>query len=1001
MQASPFWALVLAVGLSGQVVQYEGQPISAIEYQPLNQPLSEGQLQSFQTLRVGQALHKADVTAAIDKLFSSGRYSDIQVDVSPRANGVAVRFITTSQQFIGHIAVIGTISNPPKAGLIEDAAQLQLGHPFDPSEVDTSDTNIRDLFRRNGLYEATITHRFAPVAEGQQMGIVFEVTSGKRARYTQPSFNGDLKLPEVDLIKSSGWRTFFGQGWRPVTENRTRGGVQGIEKRYQKQKRLTAKVQIKALDYDPVTHRLKPSLDIQAGPRINLTAVEAPESKNKVSQRILRKFVPIFDEQTVDRDLLVEGARNLRDYFQAQGYYEAQIDFHNTPNPSNDELNVEYVIAKGDRYRLANIKITGNKYFDRRTIEERLLVRTASFPAFRHGRYSEAYLQRDRLNIENLYKSNGFRDVKVTSQSAKDFHGKAGDIGVVYSVEEGPQWRIASLDVIGWSDDAAKAVKPRLTSSVGQPFSEFSVASDRKEILNYYFSKGYPTPQFSWKFEDTGTPNTVSVHYDISSGQQSFVRAVIVTGLETTRRRLVDNALQIKEGDPLSPTAITESQKALYDRGVFAKVSTAIQNPEGDEREKNLLFDFEEASRYTLRLGIGADLTRFGPSTTDLNNPDNATGFSPRLSAEISRLDFLGIGHTVSLQGRVSTLEQRLLLNYYAPRFQNVDGRNITFSLLYDNSRDVRTFTSRREEASIQLSQRFTKSINGLFQFAYRRVGVDNIAIPTLLVPLLSQPVRIGILSASLIQDRRDNPANPTRGIYNTLDVGVASNIFGSQRSFVRALARNASYYRIGRSMVLARQLTFGLISPFRVPAGANDDSDIPLPERFFGGGGQSMRGFPENQAGPRDIGMPATAGGPASEPTGFPLGGNALLFNSTELRFPLIGENIGGVFFHDMGNIYDTLGDISFRFHQRDPQDFNYMVQAVGFGIRYKTPIGPVRVDLAYSINPPSFVGFKGTYQQLLLCNPNSPSTNPSYCTGVPQSISHFQFFFSIGQTF
>jgi outer membrane protein insertion porin family len=102
------------------------------------------------------------------------------------------------------------------------------------------------------------------------------------------------------------------------------------------------------------------------------------------------------------------------------------------------------------------------------------------------------------------------------------------------------------------------------------------------------------------------------------------------------------------------------------------------------------------------------------------------------------------------------------------------------------------------------------------------------------------------------------------------------------------------------------------------------------------------------------------------------------------------------------MGNVYSSLDDISFRFHQKNRQDFNYMVQAVGFGVRYRTPVGPVRADFAYSINPPAYVGFSGTPSQILNCNPNVPvSQLPGYCQSTPQSISHFQFFFSIGQTF
>jgi outer membrane translocation and assembly module TamA len=124
---------------------------------------------------------------------------------------------------------------------------------------------------------------------------------------------------------------------------------------------------------------------------------------------------------------------------------------------------------------------------------------------------------------------------------------------------------------------------------------------------------------------------------------------------------------------------------------------------------------------------------------------------------------------------------------------------------------------------------------------------------------------------------------------------------------------------------------------------------------------------------------------------TGFPIGGGALLTNNVELRFPLLGDNIGGVAFHDMGNVYSSLDKLSFRQTQRDIADFEYMVHAVGFGVRYRTPIGPVRLDLAYVPNSPRFFGFRGTREELL-------SGGGSF---VVQRISRFQFHFSLGQTF
>ena len=158
---------------------------------------------------------------------------------------------------------------------------------------------------------------------------------------------------------------------------------------------------------------------------------------------------------------------------------------------------------------------------------------------------------------------------------------------------------------------------------------------------------------------------------------------------------------------------------------------------------------------------------------------------------------------------------------------------------------------------------------------------------------------------------------------------------------------------------------------------------EVPLPERFFAGGSSSQRGFPDNQAGPRDL------------ITGFPIGGTALLLNNVELRFPLIGDNLRGVIFHDAGNVYSQLGKVSFRYNQKDITDFDYMVHALGFGIRYRTPVGPIRVDFGYALNPPRFSGFKGSRDQLY----GDPALLPSLITN--QQISHFQFHFSLGQAF
>ena len=276
---------------------------------------------------------------------------------------------------------------------------------------------------------------------------------------------------------------------------------------------------------------------------------------------------------------------------------------------------------------------------------------------------------------------------------------------------------------------------------------------------------------------------------------------------------MVKNRISVKPGDPLSLTTVSEAQRRLYNLGLFSRIDAGVQNPDGNATRKYVFYDLEEANRYNINVGFGAEIARFGGTTTNLSSPAGSNGFSPRLSFDISRLNFRGTDHTVTLRTRLSNLQQRAALSFFNPNLFGRDGQTFTLSGLYDNSRDVQTFSSRREEASVEVSRRLSKPSTLSLQFAYRRVTTSDVVIPSLLISTLLQPVRIGMLSANYPGPQTERSGRP-RGIYNTLNVGLASRYFGSQRTFLKMLGRNATYTPIGKSMVFARQTTFGVITP-------------------------------------------------------------------------------------------------------------------------------------------------------------------------------------------
>lgn len=949
---------------------YEGRMVGRIDFDPPDQPLPREQLDKLLPMRPGAPLKLADVHTAIQNLYQTGRFENISISAKEEGAALVLTISTELSYFVGRVTLDG-VAEPPNKGQLTTASKLELGAPFADNDMEQAVQNMVERMRANGFHNAKIDYHVERDPATEEAAIHFDIQAGDRARFDGVTLTGKFTRSTDRIIKATHWRRGFlfltFPGWRYATENRVTTGLASVRQDFQKGNHLEAQVTLEKLDYNSDSNTLRPTINIENGP-----IVEVQTTGTKVSRGKLRQLIPVFQERTVDRTLLVEGQRNLVEYFQSQGYFDAAVDF-NEERPSADVYEINYDVQHNQRYKLKSIEITGNKFFNTATLRERIYITPASFPRFRFGRYSQKLLERDKETLRDLYRSNGFRDVDVESRVDSNYQGKDGQLGVVLEVKEGPQWFVGRLDLEGMPANDIPYLRSTLESSEGEPFSEANIAADRDMILSYYYNNGYPDATFEWTQTPGEGSNRVNLKYTLHPGKRVYVRSVLLRGLETTKPSLVENRVSPHPGDPLSQQSIAASQQKLYDLGIFSKVQTAIQNPGGDEDQKYVLFQVDEASRYSFTLGFGAQLARIGGGVTTFDDPAGSTGFAPRVSVGISRLNLFGLGQTLSLNTLISTIEQRAVLTYLIPRFLGNENLTLTVSGLFDNAYDIRTFAQQRAEGSVQLAERISRVYQIQYRFSMRHVTISSLKISPELVPLLSQPVRVGIYSMTFIQDRRDDPVNSHRGIYNTVDVGIALRQFASQTDFTRLLWRNTTYHPIGKDIVIARSLQFGYIQRL------GGLPEIPLAERWFSGGSTSNRAFPDNQAGPRD------------PETGFPLGGNALLFHSTEVRFPLIGDNLGGVLFHDMGNVYENIQDISLHFRQRNLQDFNYGVQAVGFGIRYHTPIGPIRADFSFSPNAPRFYGYAGTYEQLIM--------NQGVLT--TQKINLFQFHFSLGQTY
>jgi len=986
--------------VAGGMAAYEGLIVERVDFAGVPSANTK-RLLDLIPQKVGAPLERDGVRDSIQALHATGRFADIQAEAERTSEGrVVLTLRMRANFFVGEIFVIGNPS-PPAANQVVNASKLQLGELFTQEKMEGALINIKQLMEQNGYYQSHVSDEQQPQAETQQMNVVFHIEPGAHARVGRITITGQAGFSEAQIRDITKMHTAD-----YVTVQRVSRALERLRKKYQKQNRLLSQVAISSRTYRPETNTVDYAFDIQPGPRVQIT-VEG----FKISHSQLKKNVPVYEENALDDDLLNEGRRNLLNYMQGLGYFDSKVTVQKNP-ASADEMRVTYDIDAGDRHKLLKLAITGNKGFTEEQLRSRMQIQPAGrFLA--HGRYSQSLLSADVRNLTaNPYLANGFLNVKITPKVEDNYQGKQNDLAITLQIDEGPQTMVGALEIVGNETKLASPF-PDLNISPGQAFGYSKVNEDRDIVLNYYFNNGFPNATFEVAAKPSASnPLLMDVTYTIREGDRVIVDQVFTAGLNHTRPFIVQREIQIKPGDPLSQIDMLNTQKRLYDLGIFSQVDTAVQNPDSGEREKNVLVNVQEAKRYTFNYGLGLEFQTGQPSTSD-NQPLGDTGVSPRVSFGVTRLNFRGLDHTVTLKANVGGLQQRGLVSYEAPRWLNNPKWRLTLTAFYDNTVDVTTFTSQRLEGSIQAEQTVSKTTLMTYRFTYRRVRASDIqnTVSPDQIPLLSQPTRVGIPNFSYIRNKRDNDLETTKGNYTTVDGGVADSHFGSETDFGRLLIQNSTYYSIGRKrnsdqkFVLARSTRIGVETPFGntfmpQPGGqcqephAGQPACLPLAERFFAGGGNSLRGFGLNQAGPRD------------PVTGFPLGGTSMIINSIELRMPpptlpFFQDNISFVVFHDAGNVFTNGHDLTrslLRWTQKDPQlclqaatasqcDYNYISQAIGIGVRYKTPVGPVRFDFGYNLNPPAFPG---------------QTTNANNVTVFePQHASHFNVYFSIGQTF
>lgn len=982
--------------------------------------------------KAGEPLNRATVASSIRALYQTGDFADIRALAAPEGDKLRLDFVVRENLFINRVLIEG-LKPPPSEASAAGAMQLPLGQTYRTADIDDAVVRLRDTLEDEGLYQAKVTVEQQPHPETHQLDVIVHVDPGPRVR-----------LGNVELLNNTEYRNaellglFKLKAASELTKARLQSAMERIRKYMQKKGHLSERVSVRRGEYNAASNSLPVTLEVTAGPIVRMDVQGA-----KFSKRELRKLIPIYQEASVDADLLEEGKRNLRERLEREGYFDASVNYTMTPevaksgnsDPKTQEETITYTVGRGARYKGLRIEITGNHYFGTELLLSRLSITPSSL--FVKPRFSRRLLDADALSMKNLYAANGFLSATVTGTTPEQ-NPKGGELVVRFEINEGKQTLVSGLKLEGMNAIKEEELRGVLGSLPGQPYSEISVASDRDNILALYFNQGFPNATFSWSAvpdaskeaeavagksaaehgKDTKSPDgakaTSNEHaqpmkliYKIQEGPQVVVRRLLLTGYYRTRPNVIQREVKVEEGQPLREGDVVESQQQLYNLGVFNRVTIDAQNATGTDSKKNVVVLVEEAKRYTIAYGGGFEVQRLASTTDPTGGQVEA---SPRGIFEISKQNVTGRADTLSLKLRGSTIQGRALLAYTAPQTLNRKNLSLQATAYVEKTQDINTFTQTRYEGNLQITDQLSARASFLLRYAFRKVTLSNLNIPAEEVPLWNQPTLVSEFSATWFRDTRDNPADASKGSFNTADFSVAGTAIGSSASFFRLFLQNSTYRPITRNWSFARSIRLGILQPyastislsFPAPTTTPPPELIPLPERMYGGGGTSLRGFALNQAGPRD------------SLTGFPVGGQAMLILNQELRFPLklpfIGTQLGGAFFYDGGNVYSRLNRINLRWSPPKPvfktaypgkapgpfnpsqclynctNELNYFSHTIGFGLRYATPVGPIRVDLGYSLNRAEFV---------------IPCQNATALCQQGTRLPRLQVFFNLGSSF
>ncbi|MEJ2181981.1 MAG: outer membrane protein assembly factor BamA [Nitrospirota bacterium] len=854
------------------------RPLSALASYPVGKVrveglycISEEELLYLLGISPGMDLSTGEATRGIKRAFRKGIFESISVESG--AGGLIVVRVK-ERDFVDKMEVRG--NENVSDSFVREHLGMQEHDLLRYDLLTRKQEALARALEKRGYPSATFTFQFSQTHNPHRIRVRVNLDEGTPLRVKRIDFDGVMAQDVRYLMKTNVGGVY--------DQFKLEEDLERIKRHYRKKGYIDPAAGPYSYEDGVLKVRVRPGRQLE----VNIVGNES------VSGKSLKGVLPFEEAGSAADEVVEEALSRILEVYHEEGYPSAQVA--PVKAISDDVVRLNFYVYEGRKVLVDSIHIAGSN------IEEKKIRDMMSLKE-RHA-FNPALLKEDVERIRELYRALGYTDVSIAEPDVKILDSWAT---IKIEIEEGRQVHITEVNLRGVRSIPEKDILDALTIKSGSPYNDVDISDSRREILRLYRNRGFANCAVT--VERTLTEKGAALLYRVHEGPRMFFGKTVVAGNRRTKPEVVMREAAYEEGQPFSQALLAETRQRLYKTGLFSNVEARPIQRKGS-RKADVLIEVEEAKAGTVEFGVG------------YGEYERYRGF-----LEVGYINLFGMNRRVSARVEASTLSERYILNFQDPYFlgRALESRTL---LLYEqrteeniDTRETR-YKLRRLTASTSLEKQFTPQLKGSISYEYSLVKTFHVQPGVILTREDTGTLGISSLTPSLSYDTRDNPFDPRRGFFLGGSLKVATQALLSETNFVKGRFQASGYQALARWLVLAASLRWGLATSF------DESSELPLVERFFLGGRNTVRGFPQDELGPKG-------------PDGAPTGGNAFVLGNLELRTH-VTRNWRLVGFVDSGNVWVQPGDIN-------PGDLRY---TAGAGIQYNTPVGPIRVDYGYKLD-------------------------------------------------